>query len=49
MTYDRAVALDIRILETDADILAAFPLMSALRDRIKQLKSRDLGLAGSRR
>ena len=29
------MALDIRILETDADILAAFPLMSALRDRIK--------------
>ncbi len=27
--------LDIRILDSDADILAAFPLMSALRDRIK--------------
>jgi GNAT superfamily N-acetyltransferase len=29
------VSLDIRILETDTDILAAFPLMSALRDRIQ--------------
>jgi GNAT superfamily N-acetyltransferase len=29
------VSLAIRILETDADILAAFPLMAALRDRIK--------------
>jgi GNAT superfamily N-acetyltransferase len=28
------VAFAIRILETDADILAAFPLMSVLRDRI---------------
>lgn len=27
--------MNIRILETDADILAAFPLMSVLRDRIK--------------
>ena len=26
--------LDIRILDTDADILTAFPLMAALRDRI---------------
>jgi len=29
------VPLDIRILDSDADILAAFPLMSTLRDRIK--------------
>lgn len=27
--------MQIRLLETDADILAAFPLMSVLRDRIK--------------
>jgi GNAT superfamily N-acetyltransferase len=29
------VSFDIRILETDADVLAAFRLMSVLRDRIK--------------
>jgi GNAT superfamily N-acetyltransferase len=29
------VSFDIRILETDADVLAAFWLMSVLRDRIK--------------
>src|SRR5258708_36943817 len=28
--------LTIRLLETDADILAAFPLMAALRDRVRQ-------------
>lgn len=28
--------LSIRILETDAEILAAFPLMSTLRERIRQ-------------
>ena len=30
-----SVPLIIRLLETDADILTAFPLMSGLRDRIK--------------
>ncbi len=28
--------LTIRLLETDADILAAYPLMAALRDRVRQ-------------
>jgi GNAT superfamily N-acetyltransferase len=28
-------SLSIRILDSDADIVAAFPLMSALRDRVK--------------